>query len=217
MFLSPQASVAGQKRKQTKSSTSPKCKRQFTDTQSTSTDVSQCRKIQSTTTFQDLKNCQAIDIYKSASTRLKLFAFDDDETAKQTTEQRMLWQPRNLPDLNSDNAIEKEMMHDALEESDNNSDDDCGPGCDSKKISSCIKGRKSDYSSATFLEKFSAAASSSPTWAAVNKKTKTKYTPLELQYIEIKEQNPDAILLVECGYKYRFFGSDAEVGLHYNS
>lgn len=31
--------------------------------------------------------------------------------------------------------------------------------------------------------------------------------------MEIKEQNKDTILCVECGYKYRFFGEDAEVRL----
>lgn len=29
--------------------------------------------------------------------------------------------------------------------------------------------------------------------------------------MEIKEQYKDTILCVECGYKYRFFGEDAEV------
>ena len=38
-----------------------------------------------------------------------------------------------------------------------------------------------------------------------------QYTPLEQQYITIKAQYPDAVLFVECGYKYRFFGEDAEV------
>ena len=38
-----------------------------------------------------------------------------------------------------------------------------------------------------------------------------KYTPLEKQVVEIKEKNPDVLLFVECGYKYRFFGEDAEV------
>ena len=37
------------------------------------------------------------------------------------------------------------------------------------------------------------------------------YTPLEQQYITIKSQYPDAVLCVECGYKYRFFGEDAEI------
>ena len=41
-----------------------------------------------------------------------------------------------------------------------------------------------------------------------------KYTQLEQQFIEIKEKYPDAVLFVECGYKYRFFGEDAEVGVH---
>lgn len=41
--------------------------------------------------------------------------------------------------------------------------------------------------------------------------SKSGYTPLEQQYLQIKEQHKDALLAVECGYKYRFFGEDAEV------
>ncbi|ESP05453.1 hypothetical protein LOTGIDRAFT_208479 [Lottia gigantea] len=40
---------------------------------------------------------------------------------------------------------------------------------------------------------------------------KIKYTPLEQQFLEIKKQYDDAILFVECGYKYRFFREDAEI------
>uniref|UniRef100_A0A8D2IXP6 DNA mismatch repair protein MSH3 n=1 Tax=Varanus komodoensis TaxID=61221 RepID=A0A8D2IXP6_VARKO len=47
--------------------------------------------------------------------------------------------------------------------------------------------------------------------ATLNKTTKTGYTPLELQFLEMKNQYKDAILFVECGYKYRFFGDDAEI------
>jgi DNA mismatch repair protein MSH3 len=36
------------------------------------------------------------------------------------------------------------------------------------------------------------------------------YTPLEQQYLAIKRQHPDAILAIEVGYKYKFFGEDAE-------
>jgi hypothetical protein len=36
-------------------------------------------------------------------------------------------------------------------------------------------------------------------------------TPLESQVIAIKSQQPDAVLMVEVGYRYRFFGPDAEV------
>ncbi|XP_029430030.1 DNA mismatch repair protein Msh3 isoform X2 [Rhinatrema bivittatum] len=44
-----------------------------------------------------------------------------------------------------------------------------------------------------------------------NRRTKSIYTPLEVQVMDIKEQHKDAILCVECGYKYRFFGEDAEI------
>ncbi len=44
-----------------------------------------------------------------------------------------------------------------------------------------------------------------------NRRTKTIYTPLEEQYMEIKKQHADTVLCIECGYKYRFFGEDAEV------
>lgn len=44
-----------------------------------------------------------------------------------------------------------------------------------------------------------------------NKRSKSIYTPLELQYIDMKQQHKDAVLCVECGYKYRFFGEDAEI------
>ena len=41
--------------------------------------------------------------------------------------------------------------------------------------------------------------------------SKKTYTPLEQQFLAIKAKHPDTILLVECGYRYRFFGEDAEV------
>lgn len=39
----------------------------------------------------------------------------------------------------------------------------------------------------------------------------TKFTPLEKQYVEIKKKYPDTLLLIEVGYKFRFFGEDAKV------
>lgn len=39
---------------------------------------------------------------------------------------------------------------------------------------------------------------------------KAKYTPLEQQFIDVKARFPDALLAVEVGYKYQFFGYDAE-------
>ncbi|KAG0006436.1 Mismatch repair protein msh3 [Modicella reniformis] len=41
--------------------------------------------------------------------------------------------------------------------------------------------------------------------------TKSTYTPLEKQFVEIKGQYPDAILCIEVGYKFRFFGEDAQI------
>ncbi|KAF9275695.1 Mismatch repair protein msh3 [Mortierella alpina] len=47
--------------------------------------------------------------------------------------------------------------------------------------------------------------------AGTKKATKSIYTPLEKQYLEIKEQYPDTVLCIEVGYKFRFFGHDAEI------
>ena len=46
---------------------------------------------------------------------------------------------------------------------------------------------------------------------ATRSRGKTHLTPLEQQFVSIKAVHPDALLFVECGYKYRFFGEDAEV------
>jgi DNA mismatch repair protein MSH3 len=36
-------------------------------------------------------------------------------------------------------------------------------------------------------------------------------TPMELQMLEIKRKHMDAILIVEVGYKFKFFGEDARI------
>lgn len=41
------------------------------------------------------------------------------------------------------------------------------------------------------------------------KKAKDKLTPLERQVLDIKRKHPDTLLVVEVGYKFRFFGEDA--------
>ncbi|XP_034206345.1 DNA mismatch repair protein MSH3 isoform X2 [Prunus dulcis] len=38
-----------------------------------------------------------------------------------------------------------------------------------------------------------------------------KFTPLEQQVVDLKKRYPDVLLMVEVGYKYRFFGQDAEI------
>jgi len=39
--------------------------------------------------------------------------------------------------------------------------------------------------------------------------TVQKYTPLEKQVVDAKAKYPDCLLMVECGYRFRFFGDDA--------
>ncbi|KAK8487123.1 hypothetical protein V6N13_046574 [Hibiscus sabdariffa] len=38
-----------------------------------------------------------------------------------------------------------------------------------------------------------------------------KYTPLEQQVVDLKNKYPDVLLMVEVGYRFRFFGKDAEI------
>ena len=76
-----------------------------------------------------------------------------------------------------------------------------------KKIS-----RNHFHSQSTFRssQQSSSSSTSKPSEPQKNK-TGAKLTPLEQQFVAIKEKYPDALLFVECGYKYRFFGDDAEV------
>ncbi|KAH7062314.1 DNA mismatch repair protein MSH3 [Macrophomina phaseolina] len=46
---------------------------------------------------------------------------------------------------------------------------------------------------------------------AAAKKGAHKLTPMERQIIDLKQSHPDTILVVEVGYKFRFFGEDARV------
>lgn len=43
------------------------------------------------------------------------------------------------------------------------------------------------------------------------KKGSSKLTPMEKQILEIKRNNKDTLLVVEVGYKFRFFGEDARI------
>lgn len=38
-----------------------------------------------------------------------------------------------------------------------------------------------------------------------------KFTPLETQVVDLKAKYPNCLLLIEVGYKFRFFGEDAKV------
>jgi hypothetical protein len=51
--------------------------------------------------------------------------------------------------------------------------------------------------------------SGSPTPTAGECTGKPNYTPLEKQVVDIRANYPDCLLMVQCGYKFRFFGDDA--------
>ncbi|EPQ29014.1 uncharacterized protein PFL1_03304 [Pseudozyma flocculosa PF-1] len=41
--------------------------------------------------------------------------------------------------------------------------------------------------------------------------TATKYTPLEKQILDLKDQHPGILLIIEVGYKLKFYGDDARI------
>lgn len=45
----------------------------------------------------------------------------------------------------------------------------------------------------------------------VGKKAKSKLTPMEQQVVDIKREHPGTVLVIEVGYKFRFFGADARI------
>ncbi|ORY72354.1 hypothetical protein LY90DRAFT_667227 [Neocallimastix californiae] len=59
------------------------------------------------------------------------------------------------------------------------------------------------------ISKYSSSITTSPPKITKKKDDKKNYTPLELQYIGLKEKYPNMILAIEVGYKYRFFAEDA--------
>ncbi|KAK2755526.1 Mismatch repair protein msh3 [Arachnomyces sp. PD_36] len=50
-----------------------------------------------------------------------------------------------------------------------------------------------------------------PSKAKGGKKSTGKLTPMEKQVLEIKRKHQDTVLVVEVGYKFRFFGEDAKI------
>ena len=43
----------------------------------------------------------------------------------------------------------------------------------------------------------------------------SEITPLEAQFLAFREEYPNVILMMEVGYKYRFFEDDALVGFSF--
>lgn len=134
----------------------------------------------------------------SASTKTKLDRFQSDEVLDSTeTRDISSYVPRqslvNISIDDDQNEVSKSAVIPVSDDEDEPSTSELGLG----------------------LKKFAATQSIRSGKTSVNKRTKTKYTPLEQQFIELKEKYPDTLLFVECGYKYRFFGEDAEVCIVY--
>ena len=54
-------------------------------------------------------------------------------------------------------------------------------------------------------------ASSTGKIGSAGKKSGSKLTPMEKQFLEIKHKYMDTVLVVEVGYKFKFFGEDARI------
>lgn len=106
---------------------------------------------------------------------------------------------------------------DQEEEPIRSSDEEPGPSCRQSPVSSSQFNKPLSKAQSDVLGKFTAVRTKmtnvSSASGKANRKSKCKYTPLEQQFVTIKDKYPDAVLFVECGYKYRFFGEDAEVGM----
>ncbi|XP_020682770.1 DNA mismatch repair protein MSH3 isoform X2 [Dendrobium catenatum] len=79
----------------------------------------------------------------------------------------------------------------------------------SQNPSSCAKKPKPSLHEKLVSKLLDSPASSSVTLPKPSAEN-PKYTPLEQQVLELKSQHPDVLLMVEVGYRYRFFGEDAE-------
>jgi len=84
----------------------------------------------------------------------------------------------------------------------------------------CPEARSSSSLFSTSLGHFSSKGKSSeigkkiaagPLTTPTKGSAASRYTPLEKQVLELKMKHPGILLLVEVGYKFRFFGEDAEI------
>ncbi|TKA25855.1 DNA mismatch repair protein MSH3 [Salinomyces thailandicus] len=112
----------------------------------------------------------------------------DDEETREKKEQlhrrfiKRLGKPDSIADIKRRNHHISEETEEAEEGADQDAEADATPEPPSK-----ARGKKT----------------SAP------KKAKDKLTPLEKQVLAIKRKHPDTLLIVEVGYKFRFFGDDA--------
>lgn len=73
------------------------------------------------------------------------------------------------------------------------------------------KNKQSDVKSSSKPRKRTAGAVPKASSGGSKSAKTSKLTPLEKQFIDLKTQNPDKILPIQVGYKFKFFGEDAVV------
>ena len=141
------------------------------------------------------------------------------ETLKESTQEktsRFMYTPSQNPqpaeraDADSEHAKQLASLHEKfiqklkgpsfVEESKGAAVGEDSEGCGYEDVEEGIEEEKSMPKGKTGIMKSAAA-----------KKAKGKLTPLEKQVVDIKIKYPDTILVVEVGYKFRFFGEDARV------
>ncbi|XP_036954118.1 DNA mismatch repair protein Msh3 isoform X3 [Acanthopagrus latus] len=110
--------------------------------------------------------------------------------------------PRDVTDQQSNNDRPQQME----EEHDEDEEEGSGPAATKQGVHLSQFAKSGGGAGARFAELSPPSDSN-----AASRRSKSVYTPLEQQVIQLKQQHKDALLAVECGYKYRFFGEDAEI------
>lgn len=139
---------------------------------------------------------------RAAATSSKLQQFEYEENSadhqKNSVFESRCKSPKNLK------CAGMSSVSSPVQDSNESDDDEASSSCLDRNGAVCAS------PSVTSLHVYRPRASVSRSSAGTDQKG-TKYTPLEQQFLDIKAQYPDAVLFVECGYKYRLFGEDAEV------
>ncbi|XP_076588059.1 DNA mismatch repair protein Msh3 isoform X2 [Chaetodon auriga] len=117
-----------------------------------------------------------------------------------------VWPPRDV----SDDVSENRLQHPEEEHEDEEEEEEV-----KEKESSGLAAAKQGFHLSQFAKSGGEGRVAVPSPLldsnAPSRRSKSVYTPLEQQVIQLKQQHQDALLAVECGYKYRFFGEDAEI------
>ncbi|XP_035494882.2 DNA mismatch repair protein Msh3 [Scophthalmus maximus] len=121
------------------------------------------------------------------------------------------WPPLDVPDQHSS---KERLQNTEEEEREDEEEDEEVKGEESSALAAAKQGfRLSQFAKSGKDGGGGKAAEPSPPSDrnSASRPSKLMYTPLEQQVVQLKQQHKDALLAVECGYKYRFFGEDAEI------